>query len=150
MKKKSCAALTAFLLSCVLLTAQNIGTWTLAVEGVKGVTKFTNADAAKLKARTIEMTVTNSRGVSTTAKYTGVLLKDALNAIGAKNAASVTVIADDGFEAVYDAKLFNADDTLLTWAVDGKLIEGGSPLRVDPGQGTGNQHVKNVVKIIVK
>jgi hypothetical protein len=129
---------------------ENIGTWTLLIEGVPGVTQFTSADAAKLKSVTIEMTITNSRGESRTNSYTGIPLKAILNAIGAKNVSSLKVAASDGFEAVYDAKLINADDTLLAWAMDGQLLEGEAPLRMSPKQGVGNQFVRNTAKIVVQ
>ncbi len=129
--------------------SSNIGEWSIAIEGVEGVKEFTSADAAGLAAKTVEMTLTNKNGESKTNEYTGVTLKSILDFVGAKDVTSVIVYASDDFSAEYDEKLINADDTLLAWAIDGKPIEGETPIRMCPAQGTGNQFIKNAAKIEV-
>lgn len=150
--------LTMMMVLCLVLalaacgggeTEVDIGTWSVAVEGVEGVTAFTSDDAKALEFVTAEMTITNKNGESTTTEFTGVTLKSLLASIGVTEVTGVTVESSDGFGTEYNSELAMADDTLLAWHKDGEVFEGEPPLRMCPGQGTGNQYVKNAAKIIV-
>lgn len=130
--------------------ADGIGTWSVSVTGPDGDVAFTNAEAAALTPVTVEMTITNSNGEAKTNEYTGVTLKSLLESLGITEVPNgVTVMADDDFAAEYSAELAMADDTILAWAINGELIDSDQPVRMCPGQGTGNQFVKNCAKVIV-
>ena len=129
--------------------AADIGEWTVTVVTASGEVEFTSADAKKLGAVTIEATKTNKNSESITSEYTGVKLSDVLTHVGVSNFTGLTVEASDSFAADYDREIALSDDTILAWAVDGKLTDGENPLQMAPKNGTGNQFVKQVAKIII-
>lgn len=128
--------------------AAEIPAFSIAIEGVDGITAFTEKDAAKLTITELDTAVTNKKGETTTAKYTGVLLKDLLGAIGVTELSTLKLEASDGYASEYDSTLAFADDVIVGWLKDGEPLEGGA-INILPANGSGNQQVKSAVKLTV-
>ena len=113
---------------------------------------FTSIDAAKLPTRTLTLTYVNDFGTVTTGVYTGVRLKDVLEACGMTPGA-VRVTSADGLTMDYPANLVTADDTLLAWhrnLSEGKTTgpESMLPPRMCPGgSGESVMYLKEVKSI---
>ena len=92
--------------------------------------------------------------------YVGISLKDALAKIGITQYATITVTGYwEGYDesdrvssdtvAVLDKALVDKADTLLAWAENGQLIEGGKRLMIAPKTGTEEQFLKNILTITI-
>lgn len=126
-----------------------IGTWAVTVITAEGEVPFTNEDAALLEPVTLEATTKNKNGEEKTSTYTGIKLSDILVKANVTEFTSLTVTAADDFAAEYDKELALKEDTLLAWEKNGELMEGDQPVQMVPTSGTGNQFVKNALKITV-
>lgn len=102
--------------------AASIGTWSLTISGVTGVSTFTSSDAAKLTVYEFSATSTNSKGVTSTSKYTGVKFKDVLSYLGITDFTTVTTTSADNYSTSYSKADAIADTTLLAWAKDDATV----------------------------
>ena len=108
-----------------------------------------STDCAALAEQNIEMALTNKNGESVTNTYTGYKLKDVLALVGAEPTDSIEAIAADGFSSEIPVDIAIADDTLLSYKLDGAPYESAQPVRLSPKSGAGNQFIKDLAQIIV-
>ena len=110
-----------------------IGTWSIAVHGVDGITNFTSEDASYLPHIEVEMTSTNAAGFTVTNRFAGITLRSLLSYIGVANVHHVTVSSIDGSSSTHHTQVAMAADTLLAWEMDGALFDTEPPLRMAAG-----------------
>ncbi|MCL1802410.1 MAG: molybdopterin-dependent oxidoreductase [Eubacteriaceae bacterium] len=123
--------------------------WSIIVQANGQEIAITAAECALLTEHSVEMTITNKNGESTTSTYTGILLKDVLALAGAEPAQSVEAVAADGYSSEIPVEVAMADDTLISYLLDGVPYEGGQPIRLSPKTGSGNQFIKDLEKLVV-
>lgn len=155
--KKILAGVLAMTMLVVTLTGCNskpkapevsIPEFSITIEGVEGVTAFTDKDAAKLTITELDTVVTNKKGEKSENKYSGVLLKDLLASIGVKELSSLKLEAADGYTSEYDSTLAFADDVIVGWLQNGEPLKDNA-INILPANGSGNQQVKSAVKLII-
>ncbi|OEF95910.1 molybdopterin-dependent oxidoreductase [Desulfuribacillus alkaliarsenatis] len=124
--------------------------WTIEVVGAEQA-KLTNEDAEKIGVKNVMATHRDRDGNETVQEWTGVLVKDLLEYLGAPNATEVIIEAIDGFNRTYDHELISSDGTLIAWLADGvALDENSGPVQtVADGKGP-NWWIKQVAKVTIK
>lgn len=123
--------------------------FTLVIEGVDGVEKFTSEDAAKLTLSQLETSVTNKNGETTVSVYSGILLKDLLESIGVKDLKQLTIEASDGYQVTYDKEMAFADDVIVGFLKDGEPLENNA-VNISPAKASGKTLAKMAAKLIVE
>ncbi|MEG2116667.1 MAG: hypothetical protein RRZ69_03180 [Clostridia bacterium] len=98
----------------------------LTIEGGK-IASLSKDDFLDLTQNEFEISRTNSKGVTTNAKYKGVTWVDLSKAIGAEKATKVTLISSDGYEKAYDIATLTTGNSIFAIYQDGKNIS-PSPL----------------------
>ena len=129
------------------LPAQAAG-WSVAVEGASKAA-FTQADYSALKEVMIDATKKKKDGSTETNKYTGVLISDVLNALGAADFSTITLTASDGFAADITKDMLG-NKAIFAIKIDGAALdESDKPIMsVLDGQAS-KTWVKGIVKITV-
>jgi len=103
-----------------------------------------------LTPHTLTMHSTDSIGREFTRVYTGVIVKEVLNAMGAdisrlNSGSTLRVTASDGANLTYDYSVIISDLTLLAWDMDGSAQ---NPPRFAPGSTTGVNHALFVQRVV--
>lgn len=125
----------------------------LKIQGADKTT-LTWGEFLEIKQYTFEIKRTNSKGVTTKAKYQGVKWEDLAKEIGAENATKVTLIASDGFEQAFTVDTLKTGNSIFAVYQDGKNIsenplDGQVWFCADESL-TANNWAKYVEKIIVE
>jgi len=123
--------------------------WRVEIRGVPGVTQFTNVDASVLPEVEVTMPVTTAQGFTATHTFRGVSLRAMLGYLGVHNVHNVMVSSVDGTNVNLDRDLAMHEHTILAWEQNGSPINTEPPLRLAPGAGTEQQHVRLVSAITV-
>lgn len=113
-------------------------------------TEVKNADLEGLKIWRITVTVQNSKGAVSEAKYSGYVLKDVLEKLGISNPASVKAVADDGYEAELTAEQLADELTIIAIEKDKATGENGTIWLAPCSSQTSGDYAKNVVEIVAK
>lgn len=156
--KKGLALLTVLLLVAAVFMAcggqkapasQESATWSIAVEGADRA-EFASTDYAQLDTVTVDAVLRTKDGSETAQTWEGVLLKDVLDAVGAKDYTSVTLEASDGYAKDYTPDLVNDSQTILGTVLNGEALtaDEGYVEAVAASQ-PGNMWIKMLVKIKV-
>lgn len=115
---------------------------------------LTEEDFMALPQDTQTISKTNSKGVSTTAEYTGVHFADICKAIGADpQTAKVTLVASDGYESSPTNEMLNDPQSLFSLYENGEYIESDGDGRVwftCSENYTANNWAKYITKIVIE
>ncbi len=123
--------------------------FSIAIEGVDGVTEFTTEDAKQAEFTTLESSITNQSGTTKEYSFGGVLLTDMLYTLGIDDYEVITIEASDGFSADFDKVALAEQGVVLAWLESGEPLEDNS-ITVAPEEGSGKNYIKFVTKIIVQ
>ena len=123
--------------------------WSVAVTGAEKEA-FTKADYDTLEETTFDATKKKKDGSETTNSYTGVLITDVLEFLGATDYETITITASDGYSADITKDMLG-EKAILASEIDGEPLEvDAKPLMsVLEGQG-GNTWVTAIASIEVK
>jgi len=125
----------------------------LTFEGAEAE-QMTRREFLALEQIAVELTRTNSKGVTTTGTYQGVNWKVLAEAIGAEDVQSIEVAASDGFGQAYSMDVLTAPDSVFALFKDGEPIteeeENGQIWFCASNDFTANYWTKYIVKVIVK
>jgi hypothetical protein len=153
--------ITALLLIAVLLLAAAGCTqappaaeakWTVTIEAGDDTFEFTDLDAADLTPVDVETNRTDRDGNALDQIWTGVALKDVLEAKGVTEFSSALVEAADGYSKEYSAEVINNSETIMAWLLDGEEMdeEAGGPVQMIPKGEANNMFIKNLSKVIIQ
>lgn len=107
----------------------------------------TNETLAGLRIYKISVSVTNSKGETVEATYTGYKLADVLAACGVGETDAVSAVANDGYESALDAATVQSDYTLVAIEKDKETGEDGT-VWVAPCEATESKaYAKLVIEI---
>ncbi|WKY47098.1 hypothetical protein Q5O24_12110 [Eubacteriaceae bacterium ES3] len=96
--------------------------FTIALEGVDGMTEFTQADLADLSLVEQTIILTKKDGTESGGTFEGYLLKDVIATLGITDYTAITMEASDGYTKDYEPATVEAEDSLLTVSLDGEAL----------------------------
>lgn len=120
--------------------------FTFKVNGVE----VTNDTLKDLHIYKITAKVTDKSGAASEATYTGYKLADVLAACGVKDAKTVTVKANDGYETELSSELISSEYTLVAIEKDKTTGEGGTIWVAPCSETASSSYCKLVVEITAK
>ena len=126
--------------------------WVVTIEADGETFEFSDLDAADMTAVDVETNRTTRDGDPLDQIWTGVALKDVLEAKGVTEYNSAIVEASDGYSQEYSLEVINRDKTIIAWLLDGEEMseDDGGPVQMIPKGETSNMFIKNLEKIIIQ
>ena len=125
--------------------------WTVTIIGENDeAIEFTDIDAESLTTVVVETNRTDRDGNALDQTWTGVTLKDVLEAKGLEGYTGCTVEASDGYSKDYTREIMDGDGTIIAWLLDGEAVveDDGGPVQMIPKGEANNMYIKNLSKII--
>ena len=123
--------------------------WTVAVQGADK-SSVSNADVDGLPVVDVSAVMKKKDGTELEQVWTGILMKDLLEYLGASAAGELIVEAGDGYNKTYTQDIFSSEGAVLAWAADGELLdEGSGPVQFVIAGQSANMWIKQtaVIKI---
>jgi hypothetical protein len=131
--------------------AVDAGAWSIEVEVVgQAPVKFTNEDATKIGPVEIKAAQKDGDTFKEENTYTGILIHDFLDYLGVDGFSVIAVEAADGYSNEFAPKDVSEDGMGLSWAMNGKKLDGDSGPILLVNDGRGPKHwIKQVSKITI-
>ncbi len=126
--------------------------WTVTIEAGEETLEFTDLDAADMTAVDVETNRTDRDGKPLDQVWTGIALKDVLEAKGVTEYSSAIIEAADGYSKEYSLEVINNEETVIAWLLDGEEMaeDAGGPVQMIPKGEANNMFIKNLSKVIIQ
>ena len=126
--------------------------WTVTIEADGETFTFTDLDAADMTPVEVETNRTDRDGNPLDQVWTGVALKDVLEAKGITEYSSALIEATDGYSKEYTLETINDAETIVAWLLAGEEMDedAGGPVQMIPKNEASNMFIKSLSKIIIQ